>query len=133
VPLDSITFSGVMQFINAVGVLAVGVYTWLISRSVANREAIDKLVARQAESDRRIDHLDSVSEHVPTQRDLAETERRIERLESIFDHAPTHQDLSQLHGRINDLSEAVSRLVGVMSAVQRSLDRVETKLMQEAK
>ena len=109
-PLDSITFSGVMQLINAVGVIAVGIYTWLISRSVANREAIEKQAAHQAEADRRID-----------------------RLESVSDHAPTHQDLSELHGRINDLSGAVRELVGVMGAVQRSLDRVETKLMQEAK
>ena len=119
-PLDNITFSGVMQLINAVGVLAVGIYTWLISRSVANREAIDAQAERIDQDRRRIDRLEAV-----------DVEGDVGR--SVADHAPTHHDLAELHARINDLSGAVNKLVGVMSAVERALDRVETKLMQEAK
>ncbi|WP_322521169.1 DUF2730 family protein [Guyparkeria halophila] len=108
--LENLTFGDVMQGVNAIGVVAVGIYTWLISRSVANRDAIDKQAAHQAEADRRID-----------------------RLESVADHAPTHQDLAELHARINDLSGAVNKLVGVMGAVERSLSRVEDKLIREDK
>lgn len=86
------------------------VYTWVANRTKANRAAID-----------RVDHH------------LGEVVRRVDRLESRADAAPTHDDLAVLHERINDLAGAVRELTGVMGAVRRSIDRVETYLLENKK
>lgn len=85
-------------------------YTWIANRHKANRAAIDR-----------------VDEH------LTEVVRRVDRLESRADSAPTHEDLSVLHERVTDLAGAVRELTGVMGAVRRSIDRVETYLLENKK
>ncbi|MHB9021317.1 MAG: DUF2730 family protein [Halothiobacillus sp.] len=65
--------------------------------------------------------------------ELIAAKQRIALIEQQQINAPTHQDLSTLHERINDLSGAVRELVGVMRAVERSVDRVETKLINEGR
>ena len=87
-----------------------GVYTWVTARTKANRAAIDK-----------------VEEYV------TETIRRVDRLEQRADAAPGHEDLAVLHDRITDLSGAVRELTGVMKGLRRSVDRVETYLLEKEK
>lgn len=90
-----------------VTVVANFVYSWVSSRTKANRAAIDRVDTR-----------------------LSDVTRRVDRLETRADSAPTHEDLAVLHERINELSGAVRELTGVMGAVRRSIDRVESYLLQ---
>lgn len=99
----------IMDGIQSAGMIALGWYGWMMKKQMA-----DVLHLRQVES-----NLDAAHQ-------------KIALLEQSSKHAPTHTDLADLHARINDLSGAVRELVGVMSGVQRSLDRVETKLINEA-
>jgi len=85
-------------------------YTWVTARTKANRAAIDRVDER-----------------------MTETVRRVDRLEQRAEAAPTHNDLSVLHDRITDLSGAVRELTGVMQAMRRSIDRVETYLIEREK
>lgn len=82
-------------------------YTWISNRTKANRSAIER-----------------VDGHV------TETVRRVDRLEQRADSAPSHDDLAVLHDRITDLSGAVRELTGVLQAMRRSVDRVETYLLE---
>lgn len=106
--MTSSGYSWVMDLIQTIGMIVLGVYGWLMKRDMADAEEMLKLKEK-----------------------LAEAEKKIALLEQRNHNAPTHQDLGDLHNRINDLSGAVRELVGVMSGVQRSLDRVETKLINE--
>ncbi|WP_241085749.1 DUF2730 family protein [Candidatus Vondammii sp. HM_W22] len=82
-------------------------YTWVANRSKANRKAIEGVDER-----------------------MTETIRRTDRLEQRADNAPSHNDLAVLHDRITDLSGAVRELTGVLQAMRRSVDRVETYLLE---
>jgi len=98
----------IAEMVQMAVVVVLAWHSWAMRRSVATRAAIDELASRHDEVLRRVD-----------------------RLETHADNAPSHEDLATLHERINELSGSLRELIGVMSGVQRSLDRVETKLMKE--
>lgn len=91
-------------------VVANMIWNAIIQRSMANKAAIET-----------------------EQKAREELNKRVIKLEAHIDNAPNHNHLGDIHTRINELSGSVSELVGVMSGVQRSLDRVETKLINEGK
>lgn len=97
-----------MDLVQTIGIIVLGLYSFALRKATVNKAAIDR-----------------VDEHVE------ELVRRVDRLEARVDGAPDHDDIGNLHDRITELSGALRELVGVMSAVQRSLDRVETKLIND--
>lgn len=106
--MTSGSYSWVMDVVQTIGMIVLGVYGWLMKKEMADAKILSEV-----------------------QEELAQAKQKIALIEQQNNNAPTHQDLGDLHSRINDLSGAVRELVGVMSGVQRSLDRVETKLMNE--
>lgn len=102
------SYSWVMDVVQSIGMVVLGWYGWIMKKEMADAALLRAM-----------------------QEDLMQTKQELALLKREASHAPTHQDLGELHNRMNDLSGAVRELVGVMSGVQRSLDRVETKLMNE--
>lgn len=102
------SYSWVMDAIQSIGMVVLGWYGWVMKKQMADAALLREM-----------------------QEELTQAKHKIALIEQSSHSAPTHQDLADLHNRINDLSGAVRELVGVMSGVQRSLDRVETKLMNE--
>jgi septal ring factor EnvC (AmiA/AmiB activator) len=102
------SYSWVMDAIQSIGMVVLGWYGWIMKKEMADAKLLREV-----------------------QEELALAKQKIALIEQSSHNAPTHQDLGDLHNRINDLSGAVRELVGVMSGVQRSLDRVETKLINE--
>lgn len=102
------TFKNLTDIVQTIGIIIIGIYTFSLRHGIANKKSIEELEI-----------------------ELVAAKSRMVALENRLESAPTHQDLGNLHDRINDLSGAVRELVGVMSGVQRSLDRVEDKLMNE--
>lgn len=101
-------YSWLMDLIQTAGLLVLSWFGWVMKKQMA-----DAALLRQM------------------QQELTETKQELALLQQLTKNAPTHHDLAELHTRINELSGAVRELVGVMSGVQRSLDRVETKLINE--
>lgn len=99
-----------LTLVSLGGSAAAGVYTWITGRTKANRAAIER-----------------VDEH------LQETIRRVDRLEQRADAAPGHEDLGVVHDRITELSGSIRELTGVMKGLRRSVDRVETYLLEKEK
>lgn len=98
------------EILQAIVTVALWLYVRGVNKHRATVEHIDKLEDVMAE---RIDGH----------------EHRITRVEESIRHAPKHEDLGSVYRRIDELSGAVRELVGVMGGVQRSLARVEDKLM----
>lgn len=96
----------------AVAVLAIGnmIWNWMISRSMANKKAIDGI--RDAHSE------------------LAD---RLTKVEGHIDHAPTHNDLAKIYEYMREVAEDVNKMSGYMEGLSRSMDRVENKLLNEGK
>jgi len=103
------SYSWAMDAIQSVGMVLLGWYGWMMKKEMADAALLRAM-----------------------QEELAKTQQELALLKQSSHNAPTHQDLGDLHNRINELSGAVRELVGVMSGVQRSLNRVEDKLINEA-
>lgn len=101
-------YTWLMDLIQSIGMAVLGWYGWMMKKEMADAKLLREV-----------------------QEELALAKQKIALIEQSSHNAPTHQDLGDLHTRINDLSGAVRELVGVMSGVQRSLNRVEDKLMSE--
>ncbi|ANJ66035.1 hypothetical protein A9404_00355 [Halothiobacillus diazotrophicus] len=106
--ISSQGYTWLMDGLQTLGMIVLGWYGWVMKKEMADAQVLREL-----------------------QTELANAKQTIALLEQRIFNSPTHQDLGDLHERINDLSGAVRELVGVMSGVQRSLDRVETKLINE--
>lgn len=92
----------------AVAVLAIGnmVWNWIISRSMANKQAIE------------------------TEREAREAmDKRLIELEGHINHAPTHEDLAEIYKYMREVAQQVNRMAGHMEGLSRSMDRVENKLL----
>lgn len=101
-------YAWAMDLIQTAGLLILSWYGWVMKKQMADAALLRAM-----------------------QEELGETRQELALLKQQTTHAPTHQDLADLHTRINELSGAVRELVGVMSGVQRSLNRVEDKLINE--
>lgn len=102
-------YGWVMDAMQTIGMAVLGWYGYVMKKQMADAQILRDM-----------------------QEELADAKQEIVLIKQLNRNAPTHQDLGDLHNRINDLSGAVRELVGVMSGVQRSLDRVETKLINES-
>lgn len=106
-----------VDLVYLLGVIAVGVYAWIISRSKVNTEAIVEVDGR-----------------------LNDHEVRIVRLEEYDRHAPNREDIEQLHTRVsnvkdavNEVGEKMANLSGVLSGMKRSVDRLNDYHMNRGK
>jgi len=89
-----------LQALNAIATMALAIHGWLLRRQMANRQAIEQLAER-----------------------METIERRIERHEAKLDQAPGHEHLSELR-------DAIATMQGQIRHMSRSLDRIETYLLE---
>lgn len=80
------------------GMVAIGVYTWWVSRRQATASAIKEVDRRVDGVDERLTQVESDMQHMPTQTDVAELSGRIGEL---------HGDLREIKGSLRGLSRAV--------------------------
>lgn len=106
-----------MDFLQVAGLIGLGVYQHMTSKSKANASAIN-VVREDLE-----DHHRQLEERV------ARSERRQDVFESKLDGAPTHQDLSRVYGRLNDVAEDLSGVSGQMRALSHQLSMVNNYLL----
>lgn len=105
--IDHIIQTGsVIDAIQTVGLVIIGIYGFGIRKAVNNLK--------------KLDQLDSEVESV---------DKRITAMELTSRHAPTHADLAAIYSRINLLAERQSETNGTLSGIQRGLDRVEEHLL----
>jgi outer membrane murein-binding lipoprotein Lpp len=103
---------GAMKFfldlLLAVGVVAVGVYTWWVTRGQATKAAIDAV-------GERVDHV----------------EHRVARVEQDVKHLPTHDDVMDLSAKISNLHGDLRELRGSMKGVERSVQLINEHLINK--
>lgn len=97
-----------LDLLQLLGLAAIGVYTWLINRSKANRAAIGEL-ERQATS-----HAE-----------------RLAIIEQQIAQAPTHTDLGKVYDRLNGVAETLSQLNGQLNGVTHQLSMVNEYLLNQ--
>lgn len=106
-----------MDFLQVAGLIGLGVYQHMTSKSKANTTAIN--VVRE----------DLEGQHRQLEERVARGERRQDVFESKLDGAPTHQDLSKVYGRLNDVAEDLSGVSGQMRALSHQLSMVNNYLL----
>lgn len=106
-----------MGFLQLAGLVALGAYTHMTSKSKANSSAINT-VRENLEND-----LEQLEDRVKR------CERRQDLLEGHQSGAPTHGDLSKMYERLNDVAQDLSGLSGQISALSRQLSMVNTYLL----
>lgn len=88
------------------GVVALGVYTWVVNRTKVNRTAI-----RAVE--------DSVGE----------LSRRVSMVETDMRHLPQHSDMGELHEKVNAIANSIGKLEGELDGVGRTLSMINQHLL----
>lgn len=101
------------------GLVALGVYQHLTSKSKANASAINQVRA------------DLEGSHARLEERISRTERRQDVFESRMDNAPTHADLSKVYDRLNDVAEDLSSVGGQMRALSHQLSMVNQYLLNQ--
>jgi len=106
-----------MDFLQVAGLIGLGVYQHMTSKSKANASAINTVREDMDEQHRHLEER------------VARSERRQDVFESKLDGAPTHQDLSRVYGRLNDVAEDLSGVSGQMRALSHQLSMVNNYLL----
>ncbi len=106
-----------MGFLQLAGLVALGFYTHMTSKSKANSSAINT-VRENLTSD--IEDLEDRVKRCEQRQDL---------LEGQQSGAPNHGDLSKMYERLNDVAQDLSGLSGQISALSRQLSMVNTYLL----
>lgn len=96
----------VLDLLQLLGLIGIGIYSWFVNRTKVNRHAIEQIERAAAEHARRLDVLDN-----------------------RMNHAPTHQDLGQVYDRLNGVAETMSQLNGQLSALGHQLSMVNEYLL----
>ena len=106
-----------MGFLQLAGLVALGVYTHVTSKSKANSSAINTV---RGDMESKYDDLEER---------VGRCERRQDVFESRIDGAPTHNDLSKVYDRLNSVSEDLSAVGGQLRALSHQLSMVNTYLL----
>lgn len=106
-----------MGFLQLAGLVALGIYTHMTSKSKANSSAISTV---KSEMETDLSHLEER---------VVRVERRQDVFESRMDNAPTHHDLSKVYDRLNDVAEDLSNVGGHMRALSHQLSMVNQYLL----
>ena len=86
----------------------VAVYTWLVNRTKANREAIN-----------------AVNEKVDGLHD------RVTVIEHELEHVPGDQAISRIHSRIDQVGQGVRHLEGEMKQINQTLHMIQQYLLEK--
>lgn len=104
-----------LDLIQLIGIVAVGIYTFITQRSKANATTI-----RQ--------HAEMLADH----------EKSIVRIDETLSHAPGHDDLEKLHARISDVKTQVgnvkadvSHVKGVVDGMAGNVDLITKSLLED--
>lgn len=97
-----------MSFFQLVGVIALGIYTYMSNKTKANASAIEAVK----------DEFDDIKTRVTT-------------IEGKLENAPTHRDLSKVYDRLNDVAEDLSSVSGQMRALSNQLSMVNQYLLNQ--
>ncbi|WP_275100133.1 DUF2730 family protein [Sedimenticola hydrogenitrophicus] len=76
------------------GLFGLGVYTWIVNRTKANRGAIDRV-------DSRVSAIDL----------------RLSQLETDVRHLPDHDDLGEIHEKVNTIAGSMKKIEGHLDSL----------------
>lgn len=108
-----------LSILQLAGLIALGIYTHITSKSKANATTIN---AVRKDMENVYDHLEER---------VTRAERRQDVFESKLEGAPTHQDLSRVYERLNDVAEDLSGVSGQMRSLSHQLSMVNTYLLNQ--
>lgn len=109
----------VVEVVQFIMTLVIGVYVWLTNRHKANKDAIDTVDAVNKASIKEVGaRVDALSD-------------RVLELETSVAHMPDHQALGDLHKKINEVSNSVSKIEGQMSQMNVTLTLIQRALMDD--
>lgn len=95
-----------MDAVQSVGMLVLGWYGYLMKKEMADAALIHEMQAK-----------------------IESLEHRSGLIEQRQTYAPTHADLAAMHEKMNELSGHMRQQSGVLEGLRRSVDRVETHLL----
>jgi hypothetical protein len=98
----------VLDVLQIAGLIAVGVYTWFINRTKANRDSISRIDAR-----------------------VHAIEQRFERVETDIHHLPSHHEIAAVHEKINRFGKSLENLRGEVGGIGRTLTLIHQSLLEE--
>lgn len=90
-----------LQVLQLVSIVGVGIYTWIVNRTKANKDAIEEVRAA-------LNVL--ASEH--------------KQLETEVAAMPGHEEIALLHEKINDVSSGVSHIRGELTGIGRTSSQI---------
>ncbi len=99
-----------LEIIQLGATVLLGVYVWIVSRTRANKTAIDRVDRRVSELVRRVDVIDQ--------------ELRA---------APTHDDLGKLYDRLNTMNGQLQQIAGHLEAMARQFALINEHLLRDNK
>lgn len=102
----------VMDILQLGGMGAIAVYTWVINRTKATKNAIDQV---------RGEHTDDIR---GLQLTVHELSVKVDLQEKEISHLPNHDHLSELHEKVNAVNNTLSTLAGEMKSINLNLTLV---------
>lgn len=102
--------SAVVAVCNLVGLLGLGVYTWVSNKNKANADDIKVVDNRSTRN-----------------------ESRIAVLESNYTHVPTQAQIGQLYGELRRSNEKIAGMNGRLGALAPTLQLISEHLMHQRK
>jgi len=108
-----------LDIAQVAGLIALGIYQHITSKSKANASAINKVRHDLEDSQGKLEER------------ISRAERRQDVFESRMESAPTHADLSKVYDRLNDVAEDLSGVSGQMRALSHQLSMVNQYLLNQ--
>lgn len=90
--------------------VVVAVYSWILSRTKANKTAIDGIAS-----------------------EVHGVQKRLTRLETDVKHLPSHHDMAALHEKVNGVSRCMENVRGELTGISRTLALIQQALLEDRK
>jgi hypothetical protein len=87
-------------------VIGLAIYTWIVNRTKANKDAIDLVDGR-----------------------VTQIQERVTLLENDVRHLPDHDDLGAIHDKVNVVANSMSSIQGELHAINRTLTLINDHLL----
>ncbi len=137
--MESIDYSAAkfyLSFVELIGILAIGVYTYYASRNRARKQQVNELQSDLKKLTIVVSHIEEHQEKADEviQRSLelvSELEKRLATVETKQAAQPTHEDVGKVYDRLHHTNRALDTLTGEMSGVKHQLSLMLEHLMNK--
>lgn len=99
-----------LDLLQLAGVIAIGVYTWVVNRTKANRDSIE--------------HVDAT---------VGKLNDRVTVIENEIKHLPGEPEVGRIHNRIDQVGQGVRHIEGEMKQMNATLHLIQQYLLENGK